>query len=108
MPSRNARIPAACAICGRRDCQTHRRRDERPTAWNRGYNAEWRRLRLVILAEQPLCVFCLEKGRVTAAEHVDHIEPIRDRPDLRLVRSNLRALCARCHNRHTAMSRGSP
>ncbi len=30
---------------------------------------------------------------------VDHIIPYRERPDLGLVDSNLRALCWQCHNR---------
>ena len=72
----------------------------------RGYGADWQRLRLQVLEEEPLCRFCAEQGLVTAARDVDHIIPIVQRPDLRLVRSNLRPLCQSCHSAHTA--RGSP
>jgi 5-methylcytosine-specific restriction protein A len=68
----------------------------------RGYDRRWQRLRLVVLAEEPLCRFCYAEGRLTPATDVDHIEPLRTRPDLRLLRSNLRSLCHPCHARHTA------
>lgn len=51
--------------------------------------------------EEPLCRYCLRQGRVEAATCVDHIVPISQAPDLRLVRSNLQALCASCHTRKT-------
>ena len=28
------------------------------------------------LKEQPLCVYCLEEGRVTAATEIDHVKPL--------------------------------
>jgi 5-methylcytosine-specific restriction protein A len=55
-----------------------------------------------VLADEPLCRFCAEQGRVTAARDVDHIVPIVQRPDLRLDRSNLRPLCQPCHASLTA------
>jgi 5-methylcytosine-specific restriction protein A len=51
--------------------------------------------------EEGLCRACLFIGRLTAATLVDHIVPISQAPDLRLVRSNLQALCASCHARKT-------
>lgn len=69
---------------------------------SRGYDAEWRRTRAAFLQRYPLCLFCEEAGRVTAAQVVDHIISIVDRPDLRLVWSNLRSLCKPCHDRRTA------
>jgi 5-methylcytosine-specific restriction protein A len=57
----------------------------------------------------PLCQCddCQEGGiRVTAANVVDHIKPIRERPDLRLVWGNLRAMAKRCLDRHTARTAG--
>lgn len=97
----NKRRPVACSWpgCPNVDCQEHQSRDERQSAHHRGYDRTWRKLRLLVLAEEPLCRFCLEEGRVRASEHVDHIIPLRERPDLRLVRSNLRGLCESCHNR---------
>ena len=71
---------------------------------NGRYDRRWQRLRLVILARDPLCVFCLRDGRIAPSAVVDHIKPIAERPDLRLDPDNLRGLCAPCHNRHTATS----
>lgn len=75
----------------------------------RGYGADWQRLRARFLAAHPLCECDDCKGgelRVTPAEVVDHIEAIEDRPELRLVESNLRAMSKTCHDRHTARTRG--
>lgn len=102
-----SRLPTVCA-CGKSACTEHSKaRDERPSAHRRGYDAVWKRLRLQVLAEEPLCRFCLSEGRVTPAAHVDHIETVRARPELRLVRSNLRALCAPCHNARSGRKDGS-
>jgi len=75
--------------------------DRRGSAASRGYGRDWRRLRAQVLAEEPLCRFCQERGQLTPAQEVDHIETIADRPDLRLDRSNLRPLCTPCHSRRT-------
>lgn len=81
----------------------------RPSAAKRGYDSAWHKLRHSFLADHPLCQ-CDEcqggRGRVRLATVVDHIVPIRDRPDLRLERSNLRAMHKECHDRHTARAQG--
>ena len=74
----------------------------RGSAASRGYDAAWKALRLAKLKADPLCWWCLRKGVLTAANTVDHIEPITERPDLRLVWSNLRSGCKPCHDAHTA------
>ena len=74
----------------------------RGSAASRGYDAAWRALRVAKLKADPLCWWCLQKGLLTPANTVDHIEPITDRPDLRLVWSNLRSGCKPCHDAHTA------
>ena len=69
----------------------------------RGYGQDWRRLRERILAAEPLCRFCFEVGRITAATDVDHIEPFTGLHDpRRLDPANLRPLCRPCHLRRTA------
>lgn len=92
------RIPTACSYCGIRDCDEHRRKDERLSASRRGYDSNWRRLREQVLNDEPLCNSCLAKGTITPATDVHHKKPIRTHPELRLVRSNLVAYCAPCHN----------
>ena len=74
----------------------------RGSAASRGYDAAWRKLRASKLAADPLCAWCLAEGILTAANTVDHIEPISERPDLRMVWSNLRSGCKPCHDAHTA------
>ena len=59
-----------------------------------------------MLQKEPLCRYCEAKGKIVEATVVDHIVPIRVRPDLRLVVKNLQPLCAPCHNRKTASEDG--
>ena len=66
------------------------------------YDRLWQKFRLVILADEPLCRFCREAGRITAADEVDHIRPIAEDPSRRLDPGNCRALCHACHCRRTA------
>lgn len=87
-------------------CELHRgERDrvtdaQRPSAARRGYDATWRRLRLVKLAMNPLCEECLLHGQTVAAREVDHIMPLADGGTNEVV--NLRSLCKPCHSRKTA------
>jgi len=63
--------------------------------------AEWRRLRAIVLARDPVCR-TPRCGRPSS--HVDHVTPRReggsDDP------LNLRGLCESCHNRRTADGNG--
>ena len=93
-----------------------RRLDEtRGSARQRGYDRDWEKLRDAVVIERGCrCEACgtivvLRKREVTATTpvaEVDHIETISDRPDLRLVRSNLRVLCKPCHSGRTAKDQG--
>lgn len=86
------------------------RHEARGSSSARGYGARWRRLRAMVLSQEPLCRACLERGATTPATDVDHIRPRRlggtDRRD------NLQALCHACHSSKTgredrpAMTRG--
>lgn len=64
----------------------------------RGYGRDWQRLRKAFLAANPLCRYCTERGFVTAATVVDHIETIADAPHRRLDWQNLQSLCDHCHS----------
>jgi len=66
----------------------------------RGYDTDWKRLRLWFLRRNPLCLHCKEQGELTPATEVDHIKPINDGGD-RLDHMNLQALCKSCHSRKT-------
>jgi len=69
------------------------------TTTERGYGWTWQKVRRVILAQEPLCRFCKEAGRITLAEEVDHI----DGDSFNNERENLRPLCRPCHLKRTAL-----
>lgn len=69
----------------------------------RGYDRAWRRVRLLVLAAEPLCRLCVEAGRTTAATEVDHIERFHGLDDpRRLDPENCQPICRECHARKTA------
>lgn len=75
------------------------------TAHQRGYTARWQKLRLIILAREPLCRACTAQGRTRAATMVDHITPkARGGND---DEANLQPLCAECHDAKTRAENGA-
>jgi 5-methylcytosine-specific restriction protein A len=60
------------------------------------YDATWRKQRLALLREQPLCRLCLAAGRTVAATVADHIVPLADGGTNET--DNLQPLCKRCHD----------
>lgn len=50
------------------------------------------------------CVKCGSRYRL----EVDHIKPVRDRPDLAFDLDNLQVLCGGCHGRKTRVEAGHP
>ena len=88
---------------GRGYCEAHRaqadlrdrRGRHRGSARARGYTRRYEQARAWVLQRQPLCVRCLERGRVVEAEHAHHIIPLAqggtNDPD------NLLPLCRACH-----------
>ncbi len=70
------------------------------------YGHKWRQARLVFLKQHPLCVECQKKGRVTAANVVDHIERHEGSLDKFWNSDNWQALCKPCHDRKTAYEVG--
>ncbi len=72
---------------------------KRGTSAQRGYDANWRKLRKAILAVEPLCRKCLAEGKIKEATEVDHIDGnVRN-----LERSNLQPLCKSHHSKKTVM-----
>lgn len=61
-------------------------------------SARWRATRASVLRRSPLCEDCRRLGRLTPAEHVHHVLPRKDRPDLAYRPENLESLCQPCHN----------
>lgn len=67
----------------------------------RGYGAEWDRKRKKIWRRDAgQCIPCAKKGRVTPADHVDHIIP-RARGGSE-DDDNLQCICLDCHKTKTA------
>ena len=63
----------------------------------------WKALRMQVLDRDDWqCVQCGERRGL----EIDHIEPVRDRPDLAFTLSNLQTLCGRCHARKTRIEIG--
>jgi 5-methylcytosine-specific restriction enzyme A len=56
----------------------------------------------VLIRDHGLCQHCLKDKKITVADMVDHIVPVKVAWHLRLVLSNLQSLCNACHNRKTA------
>ena len=63
----------------------------------------WKALRLKALErDEWRCVQCNERRGL----EVDHVLPVRDRPDLAWSIDNLQCLCGRCHARKTRLDIG--
>ncbi len=62
----------------------------------RGYDRRWRKLRLLVLQEEPTCRMCRAIGKTTLATVVDHIKPRSQGGGNE--QENLQPLCAPCHN----------
>jgi len=79
----------------------------RGTASERGYDSRWRKVRLLYLAEHPLCVICQQEGIITAATVVDHIKAHRGDYSLMWDETNWQALCSKHHSIKTATQDGA-
>lgn len=68
---------------------------------NKFYNSSmWKNKRKKILkTDEYCCRECKRYGKHTEATTVHHINPLRDRPELRLTNWNLLSLCSKCHDK---------
>ncbi len=69
----------------------------------RGYGAAWQRARRGYLLSHPLCVMCLDEGRTTAADVVDHITPHKGDQSVFWDKNNWQSLCKQHHDSDKAM-----
>lgn len=77
------------------------RRDQESAAFYK--SSAWQKLRAAALTRDlGICQHCLSKGTITLADMVDHIIPVKEAWELRLVLDNLQSLCNRCHAIKTA------
>ena len=69
-----------------------------PRPWLQWYKTvAWYRIRAVQLRSNPLCRFCSDAGRVTAATTCDHVIPHRGDKNL-FFKGPFQSLCASCHS----------
>ena len=78
---------------------------QRESAAQRGYDTRWRKERLRWLHENPLCRPCDKRGRVKAAQEVDHIIPHNGDHALFWDRGNWQSICRECHEEKSARER---
>jgi len=73
-----------------------KQRDKQAAAFYK--STAWERVRQqALIRDHGLCQDCLQEKRITPADVVDHIKPLRIFWHLRLVLDNLRSLCNRHH-----------
>jgi 5-methylcytosine-specific restriction protein A len=82
------------------------RPDNRPSAWKRGYNGRWKRIRHNHLAKEPLCRECKAMNKITSATVVDHIIPHKGDKKLFYDPNNRQSLCKFHHDSKTAREDG--
>lgn len=106
-PARPCRAPLCASFATREGyCDPHYRQrrsrynEQRGSSTAQGYGARWRKLRLLVLARDPICRACQR----APSTDVDHITPKR-RGGLDTL-ENLQGLCGSCHARKTALSDG--
>lgn len=88
------------------------RADTRPNVSAKNYqrhsriatsDKRWPALRLAAKRRDGFkCVQCGERGRL----EVDHIQRVKDAPELAFVLTNLQSLCSKCHSSKTATECG--
>jgi 5-methylcytosine-specific restriction protein A len=72
---------------------------QRPSPTAQGYDGAWRKVRRLFIERHPVCC---TPGCGKPTVDIDHVLPLKERPDLRLNWSNLRPFCRSCHSRRTA------
>lgn len=70
---------------------------ERGNSGDRGYDAQWQKVRDMKANQDPLCEQCLKESRIVPLDIVHHIKPIETHPELRLAIDNLISLCNAHH-----------
>ena len=84
-------------------CEGHAKlhASDRASASVRGYDSRWEKARKRFLKAHPLCVRCMEQGRVVRANVVDHVIPHRGDAKLFWDEANWQSLCKSCHDHKT-------
>ena len=92
--------PGCALLTNERFCSEHAKQHivqyekTRETATQRGYDAQWQKIRNIKLNIDPLCECCLKAGINKAATLVHH----KDRNKQNRSDDNLESLCINCHD----------
>lgn len=111
-PKKPCRQPGCPELVDTGYCDRHKKQEQkqyderRGSSTERGYDARWRRYRLMYLRRNPLCVMCEDEGKLTPATVVDHITPHKGNYELFWDETNHQSLCAHHHNVKTAKEDG--
>ncbi|WP_311316029.1 HNH endonuclease [Cytobacillus oceanisediminis] len=95
-----------CDSCKAKKNERHQlydkyRRDKEAAAFYK--SKSWQLIReQALLRDLGLCQYCLAKDKITLADMVDHIIPVKEAWELRLVLDNLQSLCNSCHAAKTS------
>jgi len=91
---------------GRNDADYSRPQSQERKESNALYGERhWRTFRQAQLSQHPLCAACLVFGRVTQAEHVDHVFPWSQLSKQAFYRNIYQSLCAEHHREKTWLER---
>src|SRR5512133_1652537 len=103
MPSLRQCLEPGCRVYSRgvSRCPQHSKPWTNRVADSRYSSHEWRKKRAYVIQRQPTCQLNFP-GCTGRSTQVDHILSANDRPDLFLVGSNLRGVCAKCHHKRSA------
>lgn len=91
----------APSVKGSRYCEAHTP-SKAPTVDRQAFNskyktAAWEAIRARQLSTNPLCAACLIEGRITQADHVDHVFPWAAIGPHAFTRNLFQSLDAECH-----------
>jgi 5-methylcytosine-specific restriction protein A len=112
-PKQFCTYPGCQALTDKSRCERHNFSESRRyydkhnrPEYRKLYNTSlWKRLRIMVLKEQPLCKACKKQGRFIPATDVDHIKDHKGDASLFFDYDNLQALCHECHSRKTAQTK---
>ena len=82
-------------------------RIDKRSSTERGYTWAWTKARNAYLKDNPLCVYCGQDGRITAANVVNHKVPHRGDQELFWNEENWESLCKRHHDSDAQMAERS-
>lgn len=91
-----------CDSCNKSNSERHKlydkhRRDKETASFYS--SSAWQKVReQALIRDKGLCLRCVKKKKITHADMVDHIIPIKVMWEYRLDLENLQSLCNHCHS----------